>query len=248
MKDEQLLRYSRHILLPEIDIAGQQKLLASHVAIVGLGGLGSPATMYLSASGVGKLTLLDFDTVELSNLQRQIIHTQGSVGQAKVESAADRIAALNADVQLKTITQKLSPSELESCFESVDLVLDCTDRFSSRFAINQACITTSTPWLSAAAIGMDGQLIGFAPGEKGTPCYACLHDDDGEEGRSCSEEGVLSPLLGVMGSMQATMALRWLIEGPMTIGELQRFDARLFSWQTLRLPANPACSVCGQSA
>ncbi|GAA6150803.1 HesA/MoeB/ThiF family protein [Pseudoteredinibacter isoporae] len=246
MKDEQLLRYSRHILLPEIDIAGQQKILASHVAIVGLGGLGSPAAMYLAASGVGTLTLIDFDSVELSNLQRQIIHTNDSIGCAKVDSAAERIASLNSDVQLHTVAKQLSPSELHACFDSVDLVLDCTDRFSSRFAINQACLHTGTPWLSAAAIGMDGQLLGFAPAQQGTPCYACLYDDDGDEGRSCSEEGVLSPLLGVVGSLQATMALRWLVEGPVNVGELMRFDARVFSWQHLRLPAKSTCSVCAQ--
>ncbi|MBB6520805.1 HesA/MoeB/ThiF family protein [Pseudoteredinibacter isoporae] len=246
MKDEQLLRYSRHILLPEIDVSGQQTLLTSHVAIVGLGGLGSPAAMYLAAAGVGKLTLIDFDAVELSNLQRQIIHTNNSIGRAKVESAAERIAALNTDVNVQVIAKKLSPAELESCFESVDLVLDCTDRFSSRFAINYACVASSTPWLSAAAIGMDGQLIGFEPARNGAPCYACLYDDDGDEGRSCSEEGVLSPLLGVIGSLQATMALRWLIDGPVNVGEMQRFDARLFTWQNLRLPAKPDCPVCAQ--
>jgi len=244
MNDEQLLRYSRHILLPEIDIAGQQKLLASHVAIVGLGGLGSPVAMYLAAAGVGQLSLFDFDVVELSNLQRQIAHRFSSIGKAKVSSAAATIRDLNADVQVHEINASLSAESFAEHFAAVDLVLDCTDRFSSRFAINQACVKTKKPWVSASAIAMDGQLLAFDPAQEDSPCYACLYDDDGDEGRRCAEEGVLSPLLGVIGSMQALMALRSLLEGPLAVGEMKRFDARDLSWQSLRLPKKADCSVC----
>lgn len=244
MNDEQLLRYSRHILLPEIDIDGQQKLLDAHVVIVGLGGLGSPVAMYLAASGVGRLTLLDFDHVELSNLQRQIIHANDSLGELKVDSATRRLRNMNPGVEINAISERLSSSEMASVFEKSDLVLDCTDRFSSRFEINLACVATLTPWISAAAITMDGQLVGFVPGQNGVPCFACLHDNDGEEGRSCSEEGVVSPLLGVVGSMQALMALMWLVDGPKNVGQLQRFDARNFTWQSFNLPAKPNCAVC----
>lgn len=244
MNDEQLLRYSRHILLPEIDINGQQKLLESHVVIVGLGGLGSPVAMYLAASGVGLLTLIDFDRVELSNLQRQIIHDGDGLGELKVDSATKRLHSINPDVAVRTVSERLSSEAMAAVFENADLVLDCTDRFSSRFDINRACFNTLTPWISAAAITMDGQLVGFAPDQEGAPCFACLHDDDGEEGRSCAEEGVVSPLLGVVGSMQALMALRWLVEGPKNVGQLQRFDARQLSWQSFNLPARSNCPVC----
>jgi len=246
MNDEQLLRYSRQILLPGFDEDKQQTLLDSHVIIMGLGGLGSPVAMYLAAAGIGKLTLVDFDHVDLSNLQRQIIHTTHSLKQAKVDSAATAINNLNPQVNTVCINRKLAQDELESQLNSADLMVDATDNFATRFMINRACHNTLTPLVSGAAIRMEGQVSVFDFKNPNSPCYRCLYDEDGEENTSCSENGVMAPMVGIIGSIQAMEAIK-LLSGygePLT-GKLLITDAMLQDWRGLKLKKNPNCPVCG---
>ncbi len=244
MNDFQLLRYSRQIMLPQMGMEGQQRLLDSRVLIVGLGGLGSPVAMYLAAAGVGELVLLDYDKVDLSNLQRQIIHDTSSIGQPKVESAANAIAALNPECRVDAVNQLLDEAALTEQVARVDLVLDCCDNFQTRFTVNQACVEHRKPLVSGAAIRMEGQLALFS-GQPGDPCYHCLYGIEGELEETCSENGVLSPLVGVIGSMQAVEAIKVLAGfGQPLFGKLALFDAMRGDWRTLRLKTDPACSVC----
>jgi len=246
MNDEQLLRYSRQILLPGFDEDKQQTLLNSHVIIMGLGGLGSPVAMYLAAAGVGKLTLIDFDHVDLSNLQRQIIHTTHSLKQAKVNSAATAINNLNPQVETVCINRKLEQNELEQQLNDAGLMIDATDNFAARFMINRACHNTLTPLVSGAAIRMEGQVSVFDFKNPNSPCYRCLYDEDGEENTSCSENGVMAPMVGIIGSIQAMEAIK-LLSGygePLT-GKLLITDAMFQDWRSLKLKKNPNCPVCG---
>lgn len=248
MNDEQLLRYSRHIMLPDLDIEGQEKLLAAHVLILGLGGLGSPVAMYLAAAGVGHLTLVDDDEVDLSNLQRQIVHTTERIGQSKVASAAQTIAQLNPEVEVTCLTQRLDQKALKQQLADVDLALDCTDNFSTRFALNAACVTTRTPLVSGAAIRLEGQVAVFDSRRPESPCYRCLYEDQNDENLSCAASGVLAPLVGVIGTMQALEALKLLAGfGTDLAGRLLLFDARHAQWRELKLARDPKCPVCGNS-
>lgn len=246
MNDQQLFRYSRHILLPQLDFQGQQTLLNSKVLIIGLGGLGSPVALYLAASGVGRLVLVDDDAVELSNLQRQIVHQQASIGQSKVSSAKAALHALNDEIEVEIIAQRLQGEALLAAIAAVDVVVDCTDNFASRFAINAACYQLSKPWVSAAAIRMEAQVTVFDPRLPEMPCYRCLYDDTGQElQQSCSESGVLAPMLGIIGSIQATETLKLLAGfGETLAGKLLMLDAMTMQWRQIRLKADPVCPVC----
>jgi adenylyltransferase/sulfurtransferase len=246
VNDEQLLRYSRQIMLPQVDVAGQEKILNAQVLVVGLGGLGCPVAMYLAAAGVGHLVLADFDEVDLTNLQRQIAHHQSDIGRPKVESARDKIHQLNPATQVTALHKKLDEAELEQQVAAADIVVDCTDNFSIRHAINRACVTNTTPLVSGAAIRLEGQVAVFDPRREGTPCYRCLYALDNDENLSCSESGVLAPLVGIIGSVQALEALKLLADfGEPLAGKLLLLDATTMEWRSLKLPRDPACPVCG---
>ncbi|NVK40889.1 MAG: molybdopterin-synthase adenylyltransferase MoeB [Oceanospirillaceae bacterium] len=246
LSDEQLLRYSRQIMLPEVEIEGQEAWLGSRVLIVGLGGLGSPVAMYLAAAGVGELVLVDDDDVDLSNLQRQIVHHSGRIGTPKVESARETLKALNPDVVIQTLYERLSPQGLEELVATVDLVVDCCDNFSTRFAINRACFKHKRPLVSGAAIRLEGQVAVYDPNQPDSPCYQCLYREGEEESLTCSESGVLSPLVGIIGSVQAMEALKVLASiGRPLVGRLQLLDAHSMDWRTLKLKKDPQCPVCG---
>ncbi|MFT3719470.1 HesA/MoeB/ThiF family protein [Pseudorhodoferax sp.] len=247
MNDDQLLRYSRHILLDEIGIDGQQRLLAAHALIVGAGGLGSPAALYLGSAGVGRLTLVDDDTVDLTNLQRQIAHATDRIGQPKTASVRQAVAALNPEVQIETVQQRADPALLDALVAAADVVLDCCDNFATRQAVNAACVRWRRPLVSGAAIRFDAQLAVFDPRDPASPCYACLFPPDSppEETR-CATMGVLAPLVGVVGSLQAMEALKLLSgAGPAAAGRLLMLDARRTEWSTLRVPRQRGCPVCG---
>lgn len=245
MNDQQLLRYSRQIMLPDVDLDGQEKLLAARVLIIGLGGLGSPLAMYLAAAGVGHLVLADFDTVDLSNLQRQIAHTTDRIGQTKVESAVQALRELNPDVQLTCITQALDAESLAQHISTVDVVVDCCDNFSTRFAVNAVCVAAKVPLVSGAAIRLEGQVAVFDYRDPDCPCYRCLYDADSEENTTCAANGVLSPVVGVIGSMQALETLKLIVGfGKTLAGKLLLFDARYSQWRELSLPKDPQCPVC----
>lgn len=245
MNDAQLLRYSRQIMLPEVDIDGQQRWLDSRVLIVGLGGLGSPAAIYLAAAGVGHLVLVDDDAVDLTNLQRQIVHSSERIGQPKVESARQTLAALNPEIRIDTLAQRLQGDELLAQVAAADVVVDCSDNFNTRFALNRACFTVGTPLVSGAAIRFDGQISVFDPRQAESPCYQCLYREGEEEQLSCSESGVFAPLVGIIGAMQAAEALKVLAGiGETLNGRLLLLDGRRMEWRSLRLRRDPACPVC----
>lgn len=245
MNDDQLLRYSRQIMLPSIGIEGQERLLQSRVVIFGLGGLGSPAAMYLAAAGVGELVLVDFDHVDLTNLQRQIIHTTGSVGQLKVDSARQTLRSINPECRIETVSTRLEGEELEREVRRADLVIDGTDNFTTRFAVNEACIKQQVPLVSGAAIRAEGQVSVFT-GRPGEPCYRCLYGGAAELDETCSANGVLSPLVGIIGSVQALEAIKLLTgSGSSLIGRLLVLDALEMQWRTLILKKDPACKTCG---
>ena len=249
MDDDQLLRYARHILLPGIEIEGQKRLLAARVLIMGLGGLGSPVSLYLAASGVGHLTLVDFDTVDLSNLQRQIVHTTASIGMAKVLSAKSTLLDINPEIQIRTIGARLSEEELQHEVAAADVVVDCTDNFDIRFAINDACLLSGTRLVSGAAIRFEGQLLTVDPQDTNSPCYRCLYQDAPDTSLSCAESGIAAPLVGVVGTLQALETIKLIVgTGESLVGYLLTFDAKVMTWQKLRLPRNPACIACGQQA
>jgi adenylyltransferase/sulfurtransferase len=247
MNDEQLLRYSRQIMLPQVDIAGQEKLQASTVLIIGMGGLGSPVAMYLAAAGVGHLILVDHDKVDLSNLQRQIVHGQDDIGRLKITSAANTLMQLNPELRITSLDHKLSDDELRETTRNVDLVVDATDNFETRFAINRVCVETETPLISGAAIRMEGQVSVFL-NRPGSPCYRCLYREDGELDTSCSENGVLAPVVGIIGSIQATEAIKVLLNIGSTLdGKLLLLDALHMEWRTMTLKQDSECPVCGMS-
>lgn len=247
LTDEQLLRYSRQIMLPDVDIAGQERWLNARVLVLGLGGLGSPVAMYLAAAGVGTLVLVDDDHVELTNLQRQIAHTTASLGLPKVESAAQMLHAINPDVTVLALNTRLDEEQLSAQVAEVDLVVDCTDNFSTRFALNRVCVAHKKPLVSGAAIRMEGQLAVYRADQPDSPCYQCLYKEGEDEQLTCSESGVLSPLVGVIGSLQALEALKVLANvGESLTGRLMLFDAKYMQWRTLKLRQDPACPVCGQ--
>jgi adenylyltransferase/sulfurtransferase len=244
MLDDVLLRYSRQIMLPEIGIEGQQSLTAARALIVGLGGLGSPAAMYLAAAGVGTLQLVDDDHVDLSNLQRQIMHTTESVGQTKAASAKQTLEGLNPEVRIEPVDHRLDPDALDRAVRQASVVLDCSDNFATRFAINRACRRHARPLVSGAAIRWDGQIAVF-DGKQGSPCYRCLYGEDGNDDLRCSTNGVISPLVGIIGSMQALEAIKLICASGDTLnGRLLVLDALRMSWRELRLRADPACPVC----
>lgn len=246
MDDKLLLRYSRQILLPEIDVSGQQRLLDSSAMVIGLGGLGSPVAMYLAASGVGRLVLVDFDNVELSNLQRQIIHGTDDLGRPKVDSARDMVLSLNPSVRIATIGRRLDQDELNEAVASVDAVVDATDNFETRYAINAGCFHARKPLISGAAIRFEGQVSVFFPGQGESPCYQCLYGDSRELGETCTQTGVVAPLLGMIGSVQAMETLKVLMGlGEVLTGRLLLLDALRMEWQTMRFRRDPGCRVCG---
>ena len=244
MDDDQLRRYSRQIMLPGLDLDGQEKLLDSRVLIVGLGGLGSPAALYLAAAGVGQLDLADFDRVDLTNLQRQILYSSQDVGELKTQAACQRLEALNPTIGLHRIDARLDSAQLHALASQADVVLDGCDNFATRFAVNAACVATKTPLISAAVIGMDGQLAVFRS-DQGGPCYRCVFEDTSEEALSCSETGVLGPLPGVMGSLQAVETIKILTGlGTPLNSRLLINDALTQSWRRLDLRTDPNCPVC----
>ncbi|MDH0895738.1 MULTISPECIES: molybdopterin-synthase adenylyltransferase MoeB [unclassified Pseudomonas] len=246
LSDDELLRYSRQILLPQIDVAGQLRLKRSRVLIVGLGGLGSPVALYLAAAGVGELHLADFDTVDLTNLQRQVIHDGSQVGVAKVDSAIARLAALNPQVTLVPHRVALDEDSLAAAVAAVDLVLDCCDNFTTREAVNAACVAAGRPLVSGAAIRLEGQLAVFDPRDAASPCYHCLYGHGSEAELTCSEAGVVGPLVGLVGSLQALEALKLLAGfGESLVGRLLLVDALGTRFRELRVRRDPACSVCG---
>ena len=249
MKDEQLLRYSRHLLLNEIGVEGQEHILTARALVIGAGGLGSPAALYLASAGIGNLTLADGDTVDLTNLQRQILHTQQRVGQQKAISGKTALAEINPEVQVETITERLSGDALEAAVAAADVVLDCCDNFATRHAVNRACVRYRKPLVSGAAIRFDGQLSVFDPRREDSPCYHCLfpEGDDVEEVR-CAVMGVFAPLTGIIGSMQAAEALKLLSgAGSTTVGRLLLLDGLRMEWRSVKYQRDPQCAVCGTS-
>lgn len=245
LNDQQLTRYSRHILLPQFDLQGQQRLLESRVFLVGLGGLGSPAALYLAASGIGQLVLNDDDHVELANLQRQIIHSTPNIGQLKTDSAAASLQPLNPDCHITTISQRLDKIALATHIKQADIVIDASDNFATRFVLNELCVKHQTPLLSGAAIRFAGQVALFCNDSSG-PCYRCLYPDDAhEEPGSCSDSGVFAPLVGIIGATLAAEAVKLLAGvGHSLNGHILILDALTMQWRTLRLPKDPACPVC----
>ncbi|MBF8269266.1 MAG: Molybdopterin-synthase adenylyltransferase MoeB [Gammaproteobacteria bacterium] len=248
MNDEQLLRYSRQIMLPEIDARGQLRLAEATVLIIGLGGLGSPAAIYLAAAGVGHLILVDFDKVDLSNLQRQILHQTPDIGRLKVESARDHLLAINPDVKLTLINHAMEMEELLQQVVQADVVLDASDNFQTRFAINAACVQSKTPLVSGAAIRFEAQLSVFDLRSDASPCYRCLYGDSARIDETCTANGVIAPLLGIAGSIQAMEAMKLIMGiGQSLTGKLLLFDALAMEWHSARLPKDPACPVCGSA-
>jgi len=246
MTDDELLRYSRQILLPEFDIAGQERLRQSGALIVGLGGLGSVAAMYLAAAGVGRLTLVDFDTVDLSNLQRQIVHRTADIGRPKVESARDTLLALNPLVEVTAILKALDEAELLEQARRADVVVDACDNLPTRLAINAACVRAGTPLVTGAAIRLEGQVLVWRPGGEGA-CYRCLYREAGMNPETCAQTGVLAPVVGVIGSLQAVEAIKVLTQlGEPLDGRLLLFDAKRMEWRTMTVRRWPECPACGQ--
>lgn len=248
LDNARLLRYSRHILLDEIGVEGQEKLLAAQVLIIGAGGLGSPVALYLAASGIGALTIIDDDVVDLSNLQRQIVHSADRIGQNKARSAAQTLHALNPDTRIIALDQRATGQQLNDLVAAADVVVDCCDNFATRHAINRACVALGKPLVSGAATSFDGQLTVFDPRQPTTPCYHCLFAEEGEASDGpCATFGVFAPLVGIIGSMQAAEALKLIMGiGESPVGRLLLLDARNMHWREMRFKADPDCPVCGQ--
>jgi molybdopterin-synthase adenylyltransferase len=246
VNDDQLLRYSRHILLDEVGVEGQQRLVDSHVLVVGAGGLGSPVAMYLAASGVGHITIADHDTVDLTNLQRQIAHTTARVGHPKVASAAQAMLALNPEVRVTALAHKLDAAQLDTLVPTATVVVDCCDNFETRQAVNAACVKHKVPLVSGAAIRMDGQLAVYDARDDKSPCYACIFPPaEAPEEVMCSTMGVLAPLVGVIGTMQAMETVKLITGiGSRLTGRLQMLDGRGMAWHEVRLQRNAGCPVC----
>lgn len=250
MDDQQLLRYSRHILLEELGVEGQERILAAHALVVGLGGLGSAAALYLASAGVGQLTLVDHDCVDLTNLQRQIIHTQARVGQPKVLSAREALLALHPGLSIEVVQEKLLAEHMDRRVQGVSVVLDCSDNFATRHALNAACVRQGVPLVSGAAIRFDGQLAVYDSRRSDSPCYACIFPPDAalEETR-CATLGVFAPMVGIIGSMQAAEALKLISgAGKAAVGRLLMLDGRSMEWSDIRLARNPTCPVCSHAA
>jgi molybdopterin/thiamine biosynthesis adenylyltransferase len=248
MTDDQLLRYSRHILLDEIGVEGQQRLMDAHALVIGAGGLGSPVALYLATAGVGRITLVDNDAVDLTNLQRQIAHNLARVGHPKAESARDAIAAINPDVLVRPVVMRVDAQALDELVPPADVVLDCCDNFATRQAINRACVVHRKPLVSGAAIRFDGQVSVFDTRQPAAPCYACVFPPDQQlEEAQCATMGVFAPLVGIIGAMQASEALRLLAGvGTSLAGRLQMLDARSMEWNEMRVRRDPACRVCAR--
>jgi len=246
MNDQQLLRYSRHILLPEIGIEGQEKLMGSHALIIGAGGLGSPTALFLAASGVGTLTLCDDDTVDLTNLQRQIMHRTASIGMNKVDSARAALAEINPEVQVNNLKERVESARLHELVAQADVVLDCSDNFATRYALNRACVQLKKPLVSGAAIRFSGQVTVFDLRQENSPCYHCLFPENTEnEDTRCAEMGVFAPLVGIIGSLQAAEALKLLLGiGTTLCGRLLLIDALHSGLRTIKLPRDANCPVC----
>ena len=246
MNDRQLLRYSRHILLDEVGIEGQERVLGAHALIIGAGGLGSPAALYLAASGVGRITLVDDDAVDLTNLQRQIMHTTARVGMPKVESGREAMLQVNPEISVTALRERADEARLMELVSSADVVLDCSDNFATRHAVNHACVGARVPLVSGAVIRFDGQLSVFDTREAASPCYACLFPPDSQfEDVACSTMGVFAPLVGVIGAMQAAEALKLLAgAGRSLAGRLLMLDGRAMEWTDIGIARNPACPVC----
>jgi molybdopterin-synthase adenylyltransferase len=237
-------RYARQIKLKQIGPEGQDKIQQSTVLIIGMGGLGSPAALYLAAAGVGQIIISDFDVVEESNLQRQIIHGNANIGQLKTHSARESIHAINPDCQVECIDYELVGDTLLQEVEKATIVLDCSDNFATRFTVNRFCVETETPLVSAAAIRMEGQIMNYIPHKKG-PCYQCLYNEQYENAQTCESEGVLGPVVGVIGTMQALSALLILLgETDQLVGKLLLFDGLSMQWQQVQIPQNSKCPVC----
>jgi molybdopterin/thiamine biosynthesis adenylyltransferase len=246
MTDEQLLRYSRHILLQELGIEGQDKILQGHALVIGAGGLGSPVSLYLGSAGVGHITLVDPDSVDATNLQRQIAHTLDRIGQFKVDSALEAIQAINPDVRVSAIAERADASLLDRLVAQADVVLDCCDNFATRQAINRACMQHGKPFVSGAAIRMDGQISVFDPRQDSSPCYACVFPPEpAPQETQCATMGVFAPLVGIIGTMQAAEALKILSGiGSSLAGRLAMLDARRMVWSEMRVGRHPQCPVC----
>jgi len=248
MQDAQLNRYSRQIMLPELDIQGQQQLNNSHVAIIGMGGLGSPAAMYLAAAGIGQLTLCDDDRVDLSNLQRQILHNSQDIGEYKTVSAQQHLQALNPQCQIVQIKQKMQLQNMRTVARTADVVLDCSDNFDSRFALNQACVEQATPLVSAAAIRWEGQISVFS-NTADSACYQCLYPAEGEENQNCVSNGVIAPLVGIIGSMQALECIKLIAGIGSTLeGRLLTLNALDMSWREFKFLKDPDCKACSHAS
>ncbi len=246
MNDNQLLRYSRQIMLPICDIEGQQQLLAARVLIVGAGGLGSPASIYLAAGGVGNITIYDDDEVDLSNLQRQIAHHTADIGMDKVISTRQTLNKLNPDINVRAVKQRLAGEHLDVEVIKADVVLDCSDNFSTRFAINKACVKHQTALVSGAAIRFEGQVSVFTPGKNSSPCYNCLYNTDGEEQQNCATNGVIAPITGIVGSIQALEAMKLIMAiGETLTGRLLLIDGLTMEFNSMKLRKNPVCPTCG---
>lgn len=249
MNDEQLLRYSRHLLLEEIDVIGQEKLLGAHVLVIGAGGLGSAAAPYLAAAGVGHITLLDHDHVDITNLQRQIMHAEARVSHSKVASGKQFLQELNSSIRVDTIEAKASSTLLDELLPSVDIVLDCTDNFTTRHLINACCVQHRVPLVTGSALRFDAQITVFDPRNNTSPCYACIFSPDEHfEEVSCSSMGIFSPLVGIIGAMQAAQAIQILVGfGESLVGRMLLWNARTSQIDELKISRNPECSVCGQT-
>jgi molybdopterin-synthase adenylyltransferase len=246
MNDQQLLRYSRQILLPQVDIAGQQALIAAKILIIGAGGLGSPAAMYLAAAGVGEIAIYDDDQVDLTNLQRQIAHGTTDIGLDKVISTLNTLENINPDVKVRAHKARLQNESLQREVATADVVLDCSDNFATRFEVNRVCVEQKTPLVSGAAIRFEGQISVFTPGRNNSPCYNCLYRSDGEELQNCTSNGVIAPITGIVGSIQALEAMKLIMTvGENLTGRLLLLDGLTMDCQTLRFKKNPACPTCG---
>ena len=246
MNDEQLLRYSRHILLAEFGVEGQERLREAHALVIGAGGLGCPAALYLAASGIGRMTIADPDQVDLTNLQRQILYRTDSVGLPKVDVARATLGAINPDVELVTLQKRVAGDDLRALVSGADVVLDCSDNFATRHAVNRACVAHRKPLVSGAAIRLDAQLMVFDLRAPGAPCYACLFPEEGEiEEVQCSVMGVLAPMTGVIGALQAMEALKIVAGiGAAGVGKLQLLDAKSGEWRSVRVARDARCAVC----
>ena len=246
MNDNKLLRYSRHILLPQIGYEGQDKLVNSHVLIVGAGGLGSPVALYLAAGGVGTLTICDFDVVDLTNLQRQVVHTTAAVGINKAVSAQQTLATINPDATVHIVTKKSTSQEFSKLITEADVVIDCSDNFATRYLLNTLCVQLKKPLVSGAAIGFEGQVTVFDMRNDGSPCYHCLFPDNGEDTEMrCADNGVFAPLVGMIGATQAAEAMKLLMGiGESLQGRLLLLDVLTMQWREIKLSKDPECKVC----